>query len=167
MSRRFLLAALCAAATTTTASADDSGGHWTEGVDDADSSAVIHTLSQVSVDSIPDEYAAKDVQPELQFRCSGGDLTFRIDWGRFISSFNTEVGFRVDGGGATWLKLGVDASNKLTVAKAADTAKLIDKLGDGSVLNVEVAPYSEPSVFVSFNVSTLADALQTLEADCN
>lgn len=143
--------------------------HWTPGIDESVSHETVRTLSQESADAIPDEYAVREVHPVLEFRCSPRTgLRFRIDWRRFISSFNTEVGFRVDGGSATWLKLGVDASNRITLAKSAeDTATLIENLAGGKSLNVEVAPYSEPSVSVDFDVSTLGNAMEKLGASCN
>ena len=151
------------------ATAGGIGDYWSiKPADGADYEAVV-SLVQESADAIPDENGAGEFHPVLSFRCAaGGDgaLTFQIDWRRFISSFNTEVGFRVDGGRASWLKLGVDSTNKITVAKAADTAKLIDEISGGSTLNVEVAPYSEPSVFVNFDVSTFTAALQQLKDDC-
>ena len=121
------------------------------------------TLSQVSKDAILDEYATKEVHPRLEFVCEWGETTFRIDWGRFISSFSTEVGFGVDGGEATWIKLSVDSSNKRTIGKASDAARLIELIGGGETLNVEVAPYSEPSVSVSFDLDSFAESLSELE----
>ena len=152
-----------------TATAGGIGEHWSiKPADSSDYEAAV-SLVQESADAIPDENGAGTVHPVLSFQCTaGGDgaVTFQIDWRRFISSFNTEVGFRVDGGGASWLKLGVDSTNKITLAKAADTAKLIEKISGGNTLNVEVAPYSEPSVFVNFDVSTFTAALQQLKDDC-
>lgn len=141
--------------------------HWTIATA-GDDYAPLFSLLQQSADAIPDEYASKEVQPVLDFRCAagGGDMTFQIDWQRFISSFSTEAGFRVDGGKATWIKLSVDSSNKITLGKAADARKLLDQLGGGSTLNVEIAPYSESSVFVNFDISTLADGLDNLRAAC-
>ncbi len=142
---------------------------WTLGVDESITSETVSTLSQESADAIADEYATKEVHPVLQFRCSPSTgLGIRIDWRRFVSSFNTEVGFRVDDGEATWLKMGVDSSNRMTLSKSqGDTDNLIEKLADGKTLLVEVAPYSEPSVVVHFDVSALTRALQELEADCS
>lgn len=143
--------------------------HWSLTLAAKSDFEVAVAITQESNDAIADESASGDVHPVLDFRCPArgdGTVTFQIDWHRFISSFNTEVGFRVDGGKATWIKLGVDSSNKITLGKAADTAKLIDKLAGGKTLNVEVAPYSEPSVFVNFDVSTLPAALDTLRDTC-
>lgn len=141
--------------------------HWTLATG-GDSYAPMITLTQQSADAIADEYASKEVNPVLDFRCAqgGGELTFQIDWQRFISSFSTEAGFRVDGGKATWIKLSVDSSNKVTLGKAADARKLLDQLGSGNTLNVEIAPYAEPSVFVDFDVSTLGAGLDQLRAAC-
>ncbi len=158
----FVGAALAVASTTAVGEEDK---HWTLGVDDSGYESAA-TLSQVSVDTIPDEYASKEVQPEMQFRCAGGEITFRIDWQRFISSFGTEAGFRVDGGDALWIKLSVDSSNRMTIAKAGDAATLIERMSTGDVLNVEIAPYSEPSVFVNFDTSTITEALRSLEKEC-
>ena len=156
----------------TTAIADDKAldDHWSITLAGQSDFAVDVSIVQESTDAIADEYAAKNVHPVLDFRCPArgdGTVTFQIDWRRFISSFNTEVGFRVDDGKAMWLKLGVDSSNKITLGKPADAAKLIEKLQDGKTLNVEIAPYSEASVFVNFDVSTLASALETLNDACN
>lgn len=124
------------------------------------------TLSQISGDAIQDEYATKEVHPKLEFVCEWGETTFRIDWGRFISSFATEVGFRVDDGHAEWIKLSVDSSNKLTVGKTRDVEALVELIGDGKNLNVEVAPYSEPSVNVNFDLASFAAGLEELKAGC-
>ncbi len=47
-----------------------------------------------------------------------------------------------------------------------DARKLLEQVQSGSTLNVEIAPYSEPSVFVSYDVSTLSDGLAKLRAAC-
>lgn len=170
MTQRRILAAITVLFMSGAATAGGIGDHWSIGPADSPDFDAAVSLVQESADAIPDENAAGEVHPVLSFRCSaGGDgtVTFQIDWRRFISSFNTEVGFRVDGGRASWLKLGVDSTNKITTAKAADAATLIDKIADGTTLNVEVAPYSESSVFVNFDVSTFAAALKQLKDACN
>ena len=133
-------------------------------------SAPAISLSQNSVGMIRAENAKDEVQPILEFRCDqGGDasISLRINWNRFISSFNTEAGFRVDGGKTTWLKLGVDQSNKITFSRsAADAEKLLGKLGQAKVLEIEIAPYSESSVFAKFDISTLDAALGKLKEAC-
>jgi len=128
-------------------------------------------LARLSPDGIPDESGRETVHPALELYCTPGDpdgVGVRVDWRRFISSFNTEVGFRIDDGKRSWLKLGVDASNRVTVAKAgADTAKLLALFDTGSSLSVEVAPYSEPPVTVGFDLTGLAGALDDLRNACN
>ena len=159
---RFIIGAAALLATAT--SAADSA--WTLAIDE-DSYDGRQLLSQPSRDSIPDEYASKEVTPVLAFSCAGDGVALRIDWGRFISSFNTEAGFSVDGGDATWLKLGVDSSNKLTLADANETSRLIENLGDGGdILSVEIAPYSEPSVSVRFDLADLPERLAELRLTC-
>ena len=124
-------------------------------------------LSQQSTDAIPDEYATKDVQPVLSFRCaSDGAVAMHIDWQRFISSFRTDVGFRVDGGDAKWIKLAVDSSNKITLANSTETAALLEHIAAGEKLNVETAPYAEPAVFVNFDIASLTQELQKLSEAC-
>ena len=89
-------------------------------------------LYQDGGNTIKDEYATKDVTPRLEFRCTPGDAAViaRIDWQRFISSFSTEVGFKVDDGKFTWLKWKVDGSEKITYSPSPDdTQKLVDVLG--------------------------------------
>ena len=140
-----------------------------EGIDENNAETVA-SIRQESSDSIRDESGKKDVYPVLEFQCApGGDpnIRFRIDWRRFISSFNTEVGFRVDGGKALWLKLGVDQTNKITLSKSStDVNKLIQLLGDATAVELEVAPYSEPSVFVRFDISSFNSAVATLSERC-
>lgn len=141
---------------------------WTAGVDDSgyDSRQVIY---QASSTAIADEYATKEVNPVLSFGCvAGGDgtVTAKIDWQRFISSFSTEAGFSVDDGKASWLKMAVDSSNKQTLANAADTASLLTLLEGGKQLTVEIAPYSEPSVFVHFDIETFGAAFALLKDGC-
>ncbi len=137
--------------------------------EDPSSYAVIASLQQDSANTIKDEYASKEVKPQLAFRCVPGnaEITARIDWRRFISSFNTEVGFKVDGGKFLWLKWGVDQSNRITLSKAAsDSQMLIDHLAGGSELLVEVSPYSEPPVTVQYDLAGLSQALEALRMEC-
>ncbi len=152
----------------TTSAATLAADDWTLGVDDSgyDSQQMV---SQASSVAIADEYATKEVNPVLSFRCTaGGDgtITARIDWQRFISSFSTEAGFSVDDGKASWLKLAVDSSNKQTLADASNTASLLSLLEGGKQLTVEIAPYSEPSVFVRFDIENFAAAFARLQETC-
>lgn len=163
--RRYLLA-LSIVAASAAALAEDDG--WTLGVDDSGYDAR-EMMYQASAVAIADEYATKEVNPVLSFGCvAGGDgtITATIDWQRFISSFSTEAGFSVDEGKAAWLKLAVDSSNKQTLANAADTAALLSQLEGGKRLTVEIAPYSEPSVFVHFDIENFAAALARLKEAC-
>jgi len=148
----------------------DLEGAWDLAVgEDPSSYEVVASLQQESANTIKDEYATNDVKPVLAFRCAPGNpaITARIDWQRFISSFNTEVGFKVDGGKALWLKWGVDQSNKITSSKTtADTQSLLDYLGGGSNLQVEVTPYSESPMTVDFELAGLSQGLDALQAAC-
>jgi hypothetical protein len=137
--------------------------------EDPSSYEVVASLQQDSANTIKDEYATKDVVPQLMLRCAPGDptITARIDWQRFISSFNTEVGFKVDDGKTLWLKWGVDRSNKITLSPSADDSRnLIEHLKEGKSLQVEVAPYSEPPVTVDYNLTGLARGLEALLKEC-
>ena len=143
---------------------------WTITVgEDASSYETVATLQQDSTNSIKDEYATKDVNPQLAFRCVPGnpEISVRIDWRRFISSFNTEVGFKTDDNQTLWQKWGVDQSNKMTLSKsAADSQSLVDYLSGGSSLLVEVSPFSEPPVTVEYDLTGLPAALEALRAEC-
>jgi hypothetical protein len=145
-------------------------GNWVISIgEDPSSYEVVASLQQASANTIKDEYATKDVKPLLAFRCTPGnaEISVQIDWRRFISSFNTEVGFKIDGGKTLWLKWGVDQSNKITVSKsAADSLSLIDRLDGGNELLVEVSPYSEPPVAVQFSLAGFSQALESLRAEC-
>jgi len=145
-------------------------GKWIVAVgEDPSSYETVATLHQDSTNSIKDEYATKDINPQLAFRCTPGnpEISVRIDWRRFISSFNTEVGFKADDNKTLWQKWGVDQSNKITLSKsAADTQSLIDYLHGGSRLQVEVSPYSEPPVSVEYDLAGLPAALEALRAEC-
>ena len=119
--------------------------------------------------TIKDEYATKDVTPRLAFHFVPGDpaVIARIDWQRFISSFSTEVGFKVDGGKFTWLKWKVDGSEKITISPSADdTGRLLGALAGGSELLVDISPYSEGPVTVTFDLAGLDDALEALRGRC-
>ncbi|MGI9263130.1 MAG: hypothetical protein ACR2QR_13885 [Woeseiaceae bacterium] len=138
-------------------------------IDDPAGYSSVAVLQQDSATTIKDEYASNDVIPVLEFRCTPGDgtITARIDWQRFISSFSTEAGFKVDGGRFTWLKWKVDPSEKVTVSpSAADSQELIDLLVDGSELLVEISPYSEGPVTARYDLAGLADALDDLRNQC-
>lgn len=126
-------------------------------------------LYQDGGNTIKDESAANDVTPRLEFRCVPGDpaVIARIDWRRFISSFSTEVGFKVDDGKFKWLKWKVDGSEKITYSPSPDdTRQLLDALAGGSQLLVDVTPYSEGPVTVTFELAGLAEALEKLGARC-
>jgi hypothetical protein len=152
------------------AGAPAQGERWTFAVgEDAENYETMASLSQAAGNTIKDESATKDVTPVLAIRCRPGspDLSVRIDWQRFISSFNTEVSFKVDGGKALWQKWGVDRSNKITSTRSAgDTAALLGHLGEGASLEVEIAPYSEPAVSVTFDLAGLGDGLARLSEEC-
>ena len=138
------------------------GGEWK--LEDGEELSV----SRDAGNTIKDESWSKDVTPRMQFACApGGEIIASIDWRRFISSFNTEVGFKVDGGKFTWLKWKVDGTEKVTISpSASDTQTLLDAVGNGSELLVDVTPYSESPVTVTFDLAGLADRLAELKAGC-
>jgi len=138
-------------------------------VEDSASYANVTVLQQSSATTIKDESARNDVTPILEFRCTPGDVTImaRIDWQRFISSFSTEAGFKVDGGRFTWLKWKVDPSEKITLSPSSeDSQKLIDLLVGGSELLVEITPYSEGPVTAEYDLAGLPGALDELQSKC-
>ena len=129
----------------------------------------VATLSRDAANSIKDESYSKDVTPRLSFQCMPGDPTVAasIDWQRFISSFSTEVGFKVDDGKFTWVKWKMDGSEKVTISPSADdTKKLVELLSSGERLRVEISPYSEGPVEVQFDLTGLADGLIELGKTC-
>ena len=168
--RRLAAAVLVLTTAAVVAQTTQLDGNWLLAIgEDPSSYEVVAALQQDAANTIKDEYGRKDVTPQLELRCIPGnpEITARIDWRRFISSFNTEVGFRVDGGKFLWLKWGVDQSNNITLSKSASDAQaLIDHLSGGSELLVEVSPYSEPPVTVQYDLRGLASALDTLRAEC-
>lgn len=126
-------------------------------------------LYQDAGNTITDETATKAVRPRLEFSCTPGDsaVTAQIDWKRFISSFRTEVGFKVDDGQFAWHKWKVDRSEKVTVSTSPeDTRKLIDTLSDGKSLVVEITPYSEGPVVAEFDLAGFVAALGKLKDNC-
>ena len=146
-------------------------GNWDILVgEDSTTYQTVASLQQDSLTTIKDEYAKQDLSPQLQFRCTPGDqtITARIDWQRFISSFNIELGFKVDGGRFTWLKWKVDQSNKVTFSpSAADSQKLIDLALGGEKLLVEVTPYSRSPVTVEYDLVEFSAALVELRESCS
>lgn len=163
----FLLVALPALAWADTPGPNSS---WNlETVEDSSGYGSVVALHQDSSKTIKDEAASGDVTPRLEFRCTPGDaaVTARMDWKRFISSFSTEVGFKVDGGRFTWLKWKMDQSEQITLSpSAADSQKLIDTLKAGSELLVEVSPYSQGPETAAFDLNGLSAALDTLVGEC-
>jgi hypothetical protein len=143
---------------------------WRQVMADDDSGyGEVAVLYQDAGSTIKDEYASKDVTPRLELHCSPGDpsITARIDWRRFISSFGTEVGFKVDAGRFTWHKWKTDSSEKITLSPSTDdTTKLIGLMGTGSRLTVEITPYSEGPVEVSFDLAGFDEALLALQDAC-
>jgi hypothetical protein len=146
-------------------------GNWEISVgEDSSSYKTVASLQQASLTTIKDEYAKKNLSPQLEFRCTPGEavITARIDWQRFISSFSTELGFKVDAGKFTWLKWKVDQSNKVTFSpSAADSQKLIDLALGGEKLLVEVTPYSGSPVTVEYDLEGFSGALAELKDSCS
>ncbi len=144
---------------------------WTlETVQDKASYQTVAVLHQDSAATISDEYGMKEVHPRLEFRCvpnGDGAINVRIDWRRFISSFNTEVQFAADDKSAITVKLGVDRSNKITATNSAeDNTVLIDYLSGHSVLDVTVTPYSEVPVSVQYELDGFDGKLADLKTTC-
>ena len=138
-------------------------GLWQSG------SGEVEWISQNAGNTIKDETAQKDVTPRIEFRCTPGDpaITARVDWSRFISSFSTEVGFKVDDGRIMWLKWRVDSSEKVTYSPSGDdSARLIEAMKGGQTLTVDVAPYSEGPVVVTYDLAGFSESLDALRASC-
>jgi len=132
-------------------------------------SGEVESISQDAGNTIKDEYAQNDVTPRIEFRCTVGDpsVIASIDWGRFISAFSTEVGFKVDDGKFMWLKWKVDGSEQVTYSPSVDdSAKLIEALSAGSTLTVDVSPYSEGPVVVTYDLAGFTAALEGLRESC-
>jgi hypothetical protein len=131
----------------------------------------VATLGFESVNEIADEYATKKVNPQLAFLCKpGGDgaISVRLDWRRFISSFNTEVGFKADDKELLLVNWGVDKSKQITLPRSAsDGQELISYLAGAASVQVEVIPYSASLITVQFNISGIDRALQALTAKCS
>ena len=126
-------------------------------------------IYQTALDPIKDEYGLKELKPQLKFYCSPEDssITASINRKRFISSFSTEVGFKIDAGKFLWLKWRVDDSEKITYSPStADTEKLIKAMNDGETLLVDIAPYAEAPITVHFNLSGFSSALEELKKSC-
>lgn len=161
----FLLAASLLAGC---AVAEESDSAWTMDVDPEVTWETVHVLSQASTLAVADE-SGNEVSPVIAFRCTEGvgEISMQLDWQRFISSFNTEAGFQVDDDSRNWIKLGVDGSNKVTLSRSSsDVSSLVEALSGGAVLNVEIAPYSEPSIFAEFDLSGFAASADALKASC-
>jgi len=146
-------------------------GNWNLVVgQDPQSYATVVSLTQDSANSIPDEYAREQLHPQLAFRCVPGPsaaISVRVDWRRFISSFNTEVGFKVDEKELLLVNWGVDRSNKITLPRSGtDSRELIDYLQAGSQLQIEVIPYSGSLVTVRYDISGIDEALVALMSKC-
>ncbi|NNE61903.1 MAG: hypothetical protein HKN35_13490, partial [Woeseia sp.] len=104
------------------------------------------------------------------FYCTPGSasaVSVRINWLRFISSFNTEVTFLADDQEPLTLKLGVDRSNKVTATRAAEDDKaIIAALSGQQMLLIRVTPYSEAPVEVKFDLDELDAGLAKLRQAC-
>ena len=139
---------------------------WAEGWTVEDGAEL--RIAQDAGNTIKNESWTADVTPRMQFTCAaGGEVVASIDWRRFISSFSTEVGFKVDGGKFTWLKWKVDSSEKVTISPSAnDTSRLLDMMRTGDTLTVEITPYSEGPVEVQYALAGFAEALNSLQAHC-
>lgn len=141
----------------------DNATRWALGSDVATSRPA---LSQRSATAIKDESAKNDVTPVFSFRCDP-PVNARIDWHRFISSFNTEVGFKVDDGKFTWLKMKVDDSEQVTYsASSDDTLQLVELFSTGRKLTIEVTPYAGAPVTAEFDLTGFESVFGVLQANC-
>lgn len=145
----------------------DEGG-WTLGVDeDAWPEALV--LARPAGETVRDENGTEDVRPVLELRCTppGGPLELGVDWGRFISSFGTEIGVSVDGGEQAWFDVRVDESNRVTrTDRPADVEAIMAMLEAGDTLAVEVPPYAGAPITVTFGLDGYAAAAREFEARC-
>ncbi len=138
-------------------------------MDDPISNSDVYVLRQASTTTIKDANAKDDVTPEFELYCSLNDpnVMARVNWNRFISSFSTEAGFKVDDGKFNWLKLKVDASEQVTYSSSAtDSQRLIELLSAGDSLVIDISPYSEAPVQAFFDISNFAAELAKLSAKC-
>jgi hypothetical protein len=152
--------------------AEPLAGNWSlDPGRDPDTWKDIEILSLDSINEIADEYATQKVHPQLAFECvPGGDATIRVrlDWRRFISSFNTEVSFKADDRELLLVNWGVDKSNKITLPRSSgDGQDLINYLKGASGLQVEVIPYSSSLITVQYDLSGFDAALQALASRCS
>lgn len=145
----------------------DEGG-WTLGVDeDAWPEAVV--LARSAGETVRNENGTKDVRPVLELRCTppGGSPELSVDWGRFISSFGTEIGLSVDGGEQAWFDVKVDDSNRITrTDRPADVEAMLAMLEAGDTLAIEVPPYAGEPITVTFGIDGYAAAAAEFEARC-
>jgi len=167
---RILATVLILLAATVSAETPDVKNHWdSERIEDSSGLTTGIFLQQFSATTIRGEHANSEVTPRLQFRCMPIDatITANIDWQRFISSFSTEAGFKVDNGRFLWLKLKVDQTEQVTSSPSSDdTQKLIAWFMPGQKLLVEITPYSESPVTAEFNLTGFADAIDALTTQC-
>ena len=93
-------------------------------------------------------------------------LLVRLD--ALLDRERRERGLRkLDDGKFTWLKWKMDSSEKVTLSPSPeDTQNLIDAMAGGSQLLVDITPYSEGPVTVTYELAGFADALETLKAAC-
>jgi hypothetical protein len=169
MIRQLLLTLILVSTAATTGRAAD---NWSfEAGRDPDNWHKVSILSVESINEIADEYATKMLRPQLSFRCepgADGATSVRVDWRRFISSFNTEVSFKADDKDLLLLNWGVDKTNKITMPRAArDGQDLLDYLEGASRLQIEVIPYAGSLIAVTFDISGIDDALRTLASECS
>ncbi len=143
---------------------------WALGdADDPQSSQPVTSLSQDAIATIGDEYGTRQVRPRLEFRCSQGSasLRLRIDWQRFISSFDTEVSFAADAEEPLSVRLAVDRSNEVTSTRdAGDAASLAAYLAGRSELAVTVTPYAGVPVTIRYDLAGLDAGLEQLRDAC-
>jgi len=128
------------------------------------------TLSVQSAGEITNENGSAQVRPQLEFRCKpGGDGTIsaRVNWQRYISSFNTEVGFKADDRQLLLVNWGVDKSKKITQPRSAsDSAELNAYIAGASNQQVQDIPYSEKLNSIEYDISGIDEALKALTAQC-
>jgi|TARA_B110000240_G_scaffold189408_1_gene229351 hypothetical protein len=116
----------------------------------------IASLSSSSFVSVRDETDSESVYPLIEFYCENNspDIFLAINWRRFVSSFSkTEIGMAIDNNRAEWISVKVNKGNQITTLDFTHINKeIIHKILAGTLLKIEIEPYSEPSIFSEYNL---------------
>lgn len=120
-----------------------------------------------SNEPIVDRFGRADHRATIIIRCKEGTTAFYVVWGRtFIGSDKTRVTYRLDRDKAEILGVDISSDHYATGLFNSASIPFIRRMFGREQLLMQVQPYSESPITVTFNIGGLQDAIKPLVQAC-